>query len=258
MKIMRYIKEKYIDIFLSIKISLIMSIYKYCNNYVPKINDMRGTEMKDQKIRCTPEPTLRRLPLYLGYLKGIETAGQNISCTQIAKEFGFDPTQVRKDIAETGIIGTARVGYNVQELRLKIEAFLGWNKPNEAFLVGAGNLGTALLKYSLFKDKYGLNIVAVFDDDKAKHGAYIAGKQIFPVEKITDLASRMHVPIGIIAIPPEEAQSVADQMVEGGIKGIWNFAPVALKVPEDVVVENARLSTSLAVLTGKLNKMLSI
>ncbi|MDX9702262.1 MAG: redox-sensing transcriptional repressor Rex [Candidatus Auribacterota bacterium] len=213
--------------------------------------------MNDLKIRCTPEPTLRRLPLYLGFLKGISDRGRNISCTQIANEFGFDPTQVRKDIAQTGIVGTARIGYDTKDLILQIETFLGWNKKHEAFLAGAGNLGTALLKYNLFKDEYGLDIVAVFENDKAKQGTHIAGRKVLPVDKITDLARRMHVPIGVIAIPPEAAQSVADRMIEGGIIGIWNFCPVALKVPEGIIVENARLSTSLAVLTGKLHNLLN-
>lgn len=213
--------------------------------------------MKDLKLKSTPEPTLRRLPLYLRYLKGIEQEGQYVSCTQIAKEFGFDPTQVRKDIAETGITGTARVGYPVKNLIITIEEFLGWNKQNEAFLVGVGNLGTALLKYRPFQEKYGLDIVAVFDDDKGKQGAYIGGKKVMPVDKLTDLAQRMHIPIGIVTVPPEYAQEVVDKMIDGGIKAIWNFSPVSVRVPEGIIVENARLSTSLAVLTSKLHHMLT-
>ena len=104
---------------------------------------------------------------------------ENISCTQIAREFDFDPTQVRKDLEVTGEVGTARIGFRVASLVVRIKEFLGWNNANDAFLVGAGNLGKALLGYKDF-ERYGLNIVAAFDKDSRKVGRKIFGKDVLP------------------------------------------------------------------------------
>ncbi|MGE5499678.1 MAG: redox-sensing transcriptional repressor Rex, partial [Syntrophothermus sp.] len=201
-------------------------------------------------------PTLRRLPVYLQYLKDLQKDGRNeVSTTHIAGELKLDPTQVRKDLAYTGIIGKPKVGYEIDLLIGAIEDFLNWNNLSDAFLVGAGNLGAALLGYEGFK-KYGLNIVAAFDNDPNVAGREIKGIPVLPVEKLPDLASRMHVNIGILTLPASEAQSSAEMMVLGGIKAIWNFAPVTLKLPDDIIVENAGFSASLAVLTRKLAEKL--
>jgi len=206
------------------------------------------------KRKSASDSTLRRLPLYLYYLKSIAHENlKTISCTRISREFGFDPTQVRKDIAETGIVGIAKIGYKTGELIKKIESFLGWNKLNEAFLVGVGGLGKTLLGYRNFKTENGLDIVAGFDNDESKVGSYICHRRIFHITKLPELSKRMNIRIGIIAVPEKRAQEIAEIMVEAGIKGIWNFSLFPLKVPEDVIVENARLSTSLAVLTSRLN-----
>jgi redox-sensing transcriptional repressor len=199
-----------------------------------------------------PEPTLRRLPTYHGILKQFERQGRPVvSCTRIAEALGLDPTQVRKDLAVTGIVGKPKVGYVVADLVTAIEEFFGWHNVTDAFLAGVGSLGTALLGYDGFK-QYGLNIVAAFDTDPEKIGTKVRGKQVLALTKLPDLARRMHVHLGIIAVPPDAAQEVADQMVSGGISGIWNFAPVALQVPDDIIVENERLASGLAVLSRKL------
>ncbi len=206
------------------------------------------------KSKSASDSTLKRLPLYLYFLKSI--ADENlkfISCTNISQEFGFDPTQVRKDIAETGIVGIAKIGYKADDLINKIESFLGWNKVNEAFLVGIGDLGKTLLGYRNFRTENGLDIVAGFDNDDSRVGSYICHKRIFHISKLPELAKRMDVKIGLIAVPEKKAQEVADIMVEAGIKGIWNFSMTPLKVPEDVIVENTRFSTGLAILTNRLN-----
>lgn len=205
-------------------------------------------------IRKVSKPTLRRLPLYLRYLKNISPDVQYISSAQIANDFNYDPTQVRKDLASTGEIGTARKGFDVQSLINAIEKFLGWDNVNDAFIVGIGNLATALMGFNHFV-QYGLNIVAGFDVDQSLIGKSINNKKVFHLEELTALVQRMHVKVGIITVPADYAQSVAELMVEGGIKAIWNFAPIELKLPSRVVVENVRLSTSLAVLTNKLKNL---
>jgi len=196
--------------------------------------------------------SLKRLPLYLHLLENLTSQGvTSVSCTQIAKEFDLDPTLVRKDIEMTGEVGTARVGFKIISLISKIKSFLGWDQQQDAFLVGVGNLGKAILGYKDF-NKYGLNVVAAFDNSPDKIGTKIFGYQILSSSKFVNLAKRKKVTIGIITVPAVFAQGAADLMVEAGIKAIWNFAPAPLRVPDGIILENARLTQSLAVLTNKL------
>lgn len=206
--------------------------------------------------RHAPEPTLRRLPVYHRFLRHLQDQGRPVvSCTHIADDLRLDPTQVRKDLAVTGIVGKPKVGYEVPALIAAIEQFLGWDNATEAFLVGAGSLGTALMGYEGFK-AHGLDIIAAFDVDDTKIGEQIHGKRVMPLRKLPNLAQRMHVHLGIITTPAEGAQEAADLMVEGGIQGIWNFAPVSLKLAPEIIVENVQLSSSLAVLSCKLMEAL--
>lgn len=208
------------------------------------------------QLKVVSRSTLKRLPLYLHLLETLMDQGlQHVSCTQIAEKFDFDPTQVRKDLEATGEVGTARIGFRTASLVVRIKEFLGWNNAHDAFLVGAGNMGKALLGYRDF-EKYGLNIVAAFDRDLRKVGNPSFGREVLPLEKLPNLARRMHIHIGIVTVPAEYAQEVVDLMVGAGIKAIWNFAPAPLKIPEGVILENARLTQSLAVLTNKLTTIL--
>jgi len=210
--------------------------------------------MQNHQIPSTPEPSLRRLAKYLDLLYKLQKDGQNtISSTQIGSEMSSDPTQVRKDIEYTGIVGKPKTGYVIQELIYAIETFFNWNNVTDAFLVGAGNLGRAILGYEHFK-KYGLNIVTAFDVSPDLIGTEISNIPILDYDKLTNLAQRMKIHIGVITTPVECAQDVADKMVEGGIKAIWNFAPVHLKVPEGIIIEHTHLTQSLAVLTKNLHK----
>jgi redox-sensing transcriptional repressor len=203
-----------------------------------------------------PEPTLRRLPRYHRLLKQWQQAGRaTMSCTDLGAELKLDPTQVRKDLEIAGVNGRPRIGYSVASVVEGIEAFLGWKKVNEAFLVGAGSMGAALLGYRKFEE-CGLKIVAAFDADPAKIGRRIHGKHVLAFNRLRDLVRRMHVMIGIITVPAAEAQAVADQLVEGGIRAIWNFAPVHLRVPAHVVLHNEDLYCSLASLSQKLARQL--
>ncbi|MDO8834161.1 MAG: redox-sensing transcriptional repressor Rex [Vicinamibacterales bacterium] len=198
------------------------------------------------------QAAMRRLPTYLHLLHRRRDEGaEHISCSDIGRVLDLDPTQIRKDLEITGNVGRPRVGFRVSALIDAIEDFLGWNKVNEALLVGAGNLGTALLGYERLKN-YGVRIVAAFDADPARVGTEIFGRRVLPVERLTSLISRMHITIGIITVPAEHAQAVADMMVAGGIRAIWNLAPVSLRVPKHVVVQNDELYYSLAALSRKL------
>lgn len=199
-----------------------------------------------------PQASLRRLPQYHHYLIELGTKGvQQISCSVIGRDLGCVPVQVRKDLQYTGIVGKPKTGYAVSELIQAIETFLGWNNVNEAFLVGAGNLGTALLGHERFS-KFGLRIVAAFDSDPDKIGKHVHEKLVLPMEKFPDLARRMGIHLGILTTPAEAAQSVADEMVKAGILAIWNFTPCTLRVPPEIFVHNEDLYSSLASLSWKL------
>ena len=201
-----------------------------------------------------PQASLRRLPDYHHYLVELAARGvTQVSCSVIGRDLNCVPVQVRKDLQYTGITGKPKTGYPVHELIATIEEFLGWNNVNEAFLVGAGNLGTALLGHERFT-KFGLRIVAAFDANPDKVGERIHDRVVLPMEKMVDLAQRMGIHLGIITCPAEVAQGVADEMVKAGIQAIWNFAPVRLKVPEFVFVHNEDLYSSLASLSWKLAK----
>lgn len=205
-------------------------------------------------MKAISEATLRRLPTYYHYLEIVNAEGlEYASSTTIANHMGLDPVQVRKDLQVTGVLGKPKSGFKVSELLTAIAAFLNWTNKNSAFLAGAGNLGKALIGYPGF-EKYGMSIVAAFDTDPLKNKMKVSNIPILPLGKLPELAERMHVHIGIITTPANVAQEVADLMIEGGIKALWNFAPVHLVMPEDIIVENAQFSTSLAVLTRKLGQ----
>ncbi|HEV2438062.1 MAG TPA: redox-sensing transcriptional repressor Rex [Verrucomicrobiae bacterium] len=212
--------------------------------------------MKTKPYKAVPEPTLRRLPLYHRFLKDLRAVHREfVSCTDIGLELDLDPTQIRKDLESVGVVGRPRIGYVLADVINGLEAFLGWKNVNDAFLVGAGSMGSALLGYRKF-EQCGLKIVAAFDLDPSKIGTQIHGKHVLPLSKLTDLARRMHILIGIITVPAMEAQGVADLMVAGGIRAIWNFAPVRLRVADQVIVHNEDLYCSLAALSQKLFKPL--
>ena len=210
-------------------------------------------EVAAQKAAQTiPQASLRRLPQYHHYLVELASRGvEQTSCSVIGRDLNCIPVQVRKDLQYTGIVGKPKTGYSVRELIQSIETFLGWNNVNEAFLVGAGNLGTALLGHERFSN-FGLRIVAAFDTDEAKIGQWIHGRMVLPIEKLADLAKRMSIHLGIITAPAEVAQAIAGVMVDGGIQAIWNFAPVRLKVPTNIIVHYEDLYSSLASLSWQL------
>ena len=214
----------------------------------------RESDQSVTGIRAS-EPTLRRLPVYHHYLQDMLNRGRDvISCTHIAQDLKLDPTQVRKDLAATGIVGKPKVGYEVQVLLETIEAFLGWDNVNEAFLIGAGHLGAALIGYPGF-ERYGLKIIAAFDADKTKVGKMLHGVEIMPMQKLSNLARRLCVRMAILTVPTAEAQDVASLLVEAGIEAIWNFAPVQIQVPDSVIVQHENLAAGLSILSAKLAQL---
>ena len=203
-----------------------------------------------------PLQTLKRLPLYVKYLKSLPQNGAlNISATAIAEALGLNSVQVRKDLALVSSGGRPKIGYITQDLLFDIEQFLGYGDTRSAVLVGTGNLGRALLSYKGFS-QYGLDIVAAFDTDPAVAGTFVHGTRVLNAEKLSDLCKRMSIRTGIITVPESAAQRVCDTLVESGVLAIWNFAPTKLRVPQSVLVLNENMASSLAVLSKHLNEQL--
>lgn len=193
---------------------------------------------------------LKRLPGYLSYLKNIpDDASPYISATNLAAALGMGEVQVRKDLAMVSDGGRPKIGYLREGLIEDISQFLGYDNTTDAILVGAGKLGQALLGYGGFK-AYGLNILAAFDEKPV--AAKTEGKNVYPMEKMQKFCMTHKILMGIITVPAEYAQSVCDMMIECGIKAIWNFAPVHLDVPKNILVQNENMATSLAVLSMHL------
>lgn len=196
------------------------------------------------------QASLKRLPKYLRVLKDKKENGvELISSTAIAKELNLNPIQVRKDLALVSKSdGKPGIGFCTQNLILDMEEFLNLNNMTDAVIVGAGKLGQALMNYKGFENN--TNILIAFDIDKSK----CDNKKTFYIDKMENLIKRMNIHIGIITVPKEAAQEVCDKMIKCGIKAIWNFAPVNLKVPENIVIKNEDLSASLLVLLKNLKE----
>lgn len=188
--------------------------------------------------------SVKRLPQYLRVLKDKKFEElKYISSTVIADELKLNPVQVRKDLAfvyESS--GKPGAGFEVKKLIENIEDFLGINNSKDAIVVGAGKLGQALLNYNGFGKE--INLIMAFDNDDKK----CDNKKIFNINKMENLIKRLNIRIAILSVPKNEAQKVSDLLVEYGIKAIWNFVPVNLNVPKDVVVKNEDLSLSLLML----------
>ena len=184
---------------------------------------------------------ISRLTLYHCVLVDfIEQGIEYVSSMKLSKLLNIDDSQIRKDIKLLEYKGRCKVGYSVKELKEVIEKKLTFSKTKDVFIVGAGNLGLALAKNDNF-DYYGFNILALFDSNDLKTGISIDDKQIFHISKLPDLTQRLGVEIAILTVPHQQAQKVADFLIESGIKYIWNFTQCILDVPDDIHVWNENL-----------------
>ncbi len=175
----------------------------------------------------------------------------------LGRDLNLDPSQIRKDFETISIAGKPKVGYSVSTAVNAIERFLGWDRQKSAILAGADSLGLALLASGDF-GRYGLRIVGVFDSDERLIGMDAKGREVRPLGFLPGFARSMGVQVGIIALPAKEAQMAADLMVNGGIRAIWNVAPIAVQAPERVAVENQDLFYPLAVLTSRLARAMEM
>ena len=192
-------------------------------------------------MRQVSEKVIKRLTLYHFILSEYEQSGlEFISSPRIAELLNIDNSQIRKDIRLVDHVGKCKIGYEVKALKESIEVFLGIPNSKNAFIIGAGNLGTALVKYDDLKD-YGLNIVAFFDNNLSKVGTKINSKEVYHISKLPSLVKELKVKFAILAVPKEIAQDCASFLEKSGIKYIWNFTPRVLKVNSEVKVWNENL-----------------
>jgi len=180
-----------------------------------------------------------------------------VSAPVVAEMLKLNEVQVRKDFAAVSTSGgRAKIGFDVAELLDSIEHTLGYRNMDDAVLVGAGSLGHALASFRGFEE-YGLRIVAAFDVDEKIIGTTVGNATVYPLDQLTMFCEENDINIGIITVPVEHAQSVCDLLVEGGVLGIWNFAPAYLRVPDDILLQNENMAASLAMLSKHLREKLS-
>ncbi len=204
-----------------------------------------------------PKSTFSRLPLYYIHIRKKHQHGEKyVSAAAVAQSLNLNPVLVRKDLSGVSSVeGKPRAGFEIDTLLNDLSEFLGYNKVDEAILVGVGSLGRLILTNTEFSSM-GLDIAVGFDKDPDLVGLQIGSKYILPMEKMESYIKRTGVKIGIITVPADQAQSVCDQMVECGILAIWNFAFTLLNVPKGILVKNENLPSSLAVLSQQLaNKL---
>ena len=195
-----------------------------------------------------PAPTIARLALYLRCLRACRREGvRTISSAGIGQRTGISSGQIRKDLSYFGEFGRPGIGYAVDALLEHLSAIMGLNRPHTVVLVGAGNLGRALLGYPGFEES-GFRIAAVFDNDPAKIGRSTVGRKILDMAALVEANKEIGAEFGMIATPPSAAQEVADALVEAGVRGILNFAPAHLTVPETVTARNVDLTREIEVL----------
>lgn len=207
---------------------------------------------KDNQVSIT---VIRRLPKYYRYLTELKEKGiSRISSQELSVLTGFTASQIRQDFNNFGGFGQQGYGYNVEDLHRELKKILGLDTNYNAVIVGAGNLGQAIANYKGFEDA-GFKVLSLFDRNPKVIGLKIRDIEIRDIETIDSFIKENNVQIGIITTPKESAQSVADIYVQNGIKGIWNFAPTDLIVPDNVVVEHVRLNESLFILSYFLRAM---
>lgn len=199
-----------------------------------------------------PEPTIRRLPWYLSYVRMLDNQNVSyVSSTQISKELNVQSSQIAKDLSFLNIRGKTRIGYEVKSLVTELEDFLGFDKQHNAVVIGTGSLGTALIQdHGL--EHYGLNIVAGFDVRGDVIGQRLGDVPIYNINQLADWQREHRVSIAILTVPVEKAQEVADLAVSSGMTALWNFTPYRIKTPDGVAIANTSIYAHLAIIYNRM------
>ncbi len=209
--------------------------------------------MEPTRPELIPNPAVRRMSLYLRQLEAFKRKDRRtISSKQLGESLGLTDAQVRKDLAYFGQFGHPGIGYRVEDLINQVRKILGTDKTWNVLLVGAGNLGRALMAYRGF-DAKGFRLAAVFDADPSKVGKKAGAFTIQPLTELADTMTRQSIRLAILAVPADAAQPVADQLIAAGVKGILNFAPVNITVPANVALNAVDLAVQLEQLSFQAN-----
>ncbi|WP_291634980.1 redox-sensing transcriptional repressor Rex [Clostridium sp.] len=196
---------------------------------------------------------IRRLPKYHRYLRELlKNDVDRISSKELGEKIGFTASQIRQDLNCFGDFGQQGYGYNVKELLNEISGILGLSREYKIIIVGAGNIGQAIANHTYF-ERLSFNLVGIFDVNPKLIGLKIRDVEVIDLDKLECFLKVTPIDIGVICVPKNSAQLVSDMMVKNGVKGIWNFAPVDLQVPEEIIVENVHLSESLLTLSCLMN-----
>lgn len=211
--------------------------------------------MRNAKETRVPMVVIKRLPKYYRYLgELVERKLERVSSQTLADMMGISASQLRQDLNHFGEFGQQGYGYRVEDLYREIGRIIGLEQEYNLVIVGAGNLGQALANYPNFR-KRGFVLRGVFDVNPKLVGLRLRDTEIMDIDKLEDFIKTNNIHIGIISVPKEAAQEVADSMVRAGIKAIWNFAPVDIKVPPEVILENEHLADRLMVISFRLKEL---
>lgn len=197
---------------------------------------------------------VRRLPKYQRYLKELMVNDvDRISSKELSEKIGFTASQIRQDLNCFGDFGQQGYGYNVKDLYNKICEILGLNREYNTIIIGAGNIGQAVANYMNF-DKLGFKLMGIFDINPKLIGLKIRDIEIMDTDYLDKFLKESKVDIAILCVPKNSAQKITNVLIDGGVQGIWNFAPVDLVVPENIIVENVHLSESLLTISYLMNR----
>ena len=209
--------------------------------------------MKEELTEKVPEAVIRRLPKYYRYLEELCRMEEvRVSSSKMSRDLGLNASQIRRDLNCFGGFGQQGYGYSVAKLKGEIARILGLDKTYQMIVVGAGNIGQALVRYTKFSQK-GYHPVGMFDVSPALVGTQVGDVLIRHTDELLDFMQGRQVEIGIICTPKSAAQKTADLLARAGVRGIWNFAPVDVQVEQGVAVENVHLNDGLYVLTYRFN-----
>ena len=212
---------------------------------------MSMTKNNENQI-ILPEPTIRRLPWYLSYVRVLDLLHvEYVSSTQISKELNVQSSQIAKDLSFLNIRGKTRIGYEVRSLLVELEEFLGFNRQHDAVVIGTGSLGAALMQDHGLAH-YGLNIVAGFDVRSEVIGKHLGGLPVLDINELVPWQREHRVSIAILTVPVERAQETADLAIASGVRALWNFTPYRIKAPEDVVIANTSIYAHLAIIYNRM------
>lgn len=200
------------------------------------------------------DAVVRRLPMYYRHLRELEKTGVvRISSQELGERMNLTASQIRQDINCFGGFGQQGYGYHVSNLKHHIAEILGLLKQYHVIIIGAGNIGRAVANYAGFQ-KEGFEVQAIFDASPALVGIDVHGTLVQPIEKLESWLQAHEVDIAVLSVPKSCAQETADMLVNGGVRAIWNFAPVDLQLPEGVAINNVHLSDSLHILSYRMNE----